>query len=90
VAGDTLISPGDETLPLVGARPCSSSGGRDHGVIELNQAAYDRLRCVKEIKIVPGATHLFEEHWGAGAGGEPAPWIGFRGTCHALGASSAG
>jgi len=30
-------------------------------VIELNQAAYDRMRCTKELKIVPGATHLFEE-----------------------------
>ena len=52
---------GDEVLPLVGAPTLLIVGGRDHGVIELNQAAYDRLRCVKEIKIVPGATHLFEE-----------------------------
>ena len=52
---------GDETLPLVGAPTLLIVGGRDHGVIELNQAAYDRMRCVKEIKIVPGATHLFEE-----------------------------
>jgi dienelactone hydrolase len=36
-------------------------GGADHGVIELNEAAYDRLRCAKELVIVPGATHLFEE-----------------------------
>lgn len=36
-------------------------GGRDHGVIELNQAAYEQITCVKEIAIVPGATHLFEE-----------------------------
>lgn len=36
-------------------------GGRDTEVIELNQAAYDRLRCTKELKIVPDATHLFEE-----------------------------
>jgi fermentation-respiration switch protein FrsA (DUF1100 family) len=36
-------------------------GGRDDVVIELNQLAFDRLRGVKELVIVPGATHLFEE-----------------------------
>ena len=37
-------------------------GGADSGVIELNEAAYGRLRCAKEFIVVPGATHLFEEH----------------------------
>ncbi len=36
-------------------------GGWDDGVIDLNQLAYDQLRCEKEMVIVPGATHLFEE-----------------------------
>ena len=36
-------------------------GGWDDGVIELNQQAYDQLACEKELSIVPGATHLFEE-----------------------------
>jgi dienelactone hydrolase len=36
-------------------------GGADHGVIELNQKAYDLLACKKRLAIVPGATHLFEE-----------------------------
>ena len=36
-------------------------GGRDFGVIELNEKAYRVLRCEKSLKIVPGATHLFEE-----------------------------
>ena len=36
-------------------------GGYDDVVIELNQRAYERLRAVKELVIVPGATHLFEE-----------------------------
>jgi len=36
-------------------------GGFDDGVIELNQQAYDQLRCEKKLVIVPGATHLFEE-----------------------------
>ncbi len=36
-------------------------GGRDDVVIELNRAAYSVLRCEKQLEIVPGATHLFEE-----------------------------
>ncbi|MCC6610509.1 MAG: dienelactone hydrolase family protein [Burkholderiales bacterium] len=37
-------------------------GGRDHGVIELNESARDALvHCHRELAIVPGATHLFEE-----------------------------
>ncbi len=36
-------------------------GGNDYGVIELNEKAWRVLRCEKSLKIVPGATHLFEE-----------------------------
>ena len=36
-------------------------GGNDDVVIELNENALAQLRCEKELKIVPGATHLFEE-----------------------------
>ena len=36
-------------------------GGNDFGVIELNEDAYKKLKCVKELEIIPGATHLFEE-----------------------------
>jgi putative phosphoribosyl transferase len=36
-------------------------GGHDDVVIELNQQAHARLVCPKELVIVPGATHLFEE-----------------------------
>jgi putative phosphoribosyl transferase len=36
-------------------------GGRDEVVIQLNQQAFAQLHGVKELKIVPGATHLFEE-----------------------------
>jgi pimeloyl-ACP methyl ester carboxylesterase len=36
-------------------------GGMDVPVIEMNKTAFDELHCVKEMKIVPGATHLFEE-----------------------------
>jgi len=36
-------------------------GGHDDVVIELNQQAEALLTCPKELVIVPGATHLFEE-----------------------------
>ncbi len=37
-------------------------GGEDHGVIQLNREARDDLsRCMRELVLVPGATHLFEE-----------------------------
>lgn len=36
-------------------------GGDDSAVIPLNELAYKRLRCAKEIVTIPGATHLFEE-----------------------------
>ena len=36
-------------------------GERDIGVIEINEGAYEKLRCVKSLSIVPGASHLFEE-----------------------------
>jgi putative phosphoribosyl transferase len=36
-------------------------GGRDEPVIELNRRALDRLSGERELHIVPGATHLFEE-----------------------------
>jgi alpha-beta hydrolase superfamily lysophospholipase len=36
-------------------------GGRDTTVLELNRAALAELRCEKELAVVPGATHLFEE-----------------------------
>ena len=36
-------------------------GGRDEDVLALNQRAYALLPCTKELIIVPGATHLFEE-----------------------------
>ena len=36
-------------------------GANDEPVIELTRAAYGLLRCEKEVQIVPGASHLFEE-----------------------------
>ncbi|MBT9591248.1 MAG: alpha/beta hydrolase [Thiobacillus sp.] len=50
-----------DALATVSAPTLLLVGGRDDGVIDLNQQAYDQLRCEKELIIVPGATHLFEE-----------------------------
>ena len=36
-------------------------GSRDEEVLELNREAYAQLHCTKELTIIPGATHLFEE-----------------------------
>lgn len=36
-------------------------GGRDNPVIDLNREAFAAMRCQRELAIVPGAGHLFEE-----------------------------
>jgi pimeloyl-ACP methyl ester carboxylesterase len=53
MAGEALTRVVSPTLLIV--------GGLDQVVIQLNEEAYRKLRCKKELKIVPGATHLFEE-----------------------------
>jgi putative phosphoribosyl transferase len=53
LAGDALRRVQSPTLFIV--------GGYDEVVIRLNEEALAKLRCEKELKIVPGATHLFEE-----------------------------
>jgi pimeloyl-ACP methyl ester carboxylesterase len=50
-----------EALPRVESPTLLIVGGYGEPVIEMNEEAYARLRCEKELKIVPGATHLFEE-----------------------------
>src|SRR5258707_15864908 len=50
-----------DALPLVKAPTLLIVGGLDYPVIQMNREAYARLRCEKELIIVPGATHLFEE-----------------------------
>jgi pimeloyl-ACP methyl ester carboxylesterase len=50
-----------EALPQVKCPTLLIVGGLDYPVIEMNQEALARLRWEKELKIVPGATHLFEE-----------------------------
>ena len=48
-------------LPLVTAPTLLIVGGLDAPVITMNKMAYDKLESVKDMKIVEGATHLFEE-----------------------------
>jgi putative phosphoribosyl transferase len=50
-----------EDLPRVVAPTLLIVGGEDHPVIGMNREAMAQLRVEKELKIVPGATHLFEE-----------------------------
>jgi len=53
---------GGKTLARVEAPTLLIVGGEDAGVIELNEAARDALtHCTRELVLVPGATHLFEE-----------------------------
>jgi len=53
LAGEALARVQSPTLLIV--------GGRDDVVIRLNEEALAKLHCEKQLKILPGATHLFEE-----------------------------
>jgi pimeloyl-ACP methyl ester carboxylesterase len=53
LAGDWLERVEAPTLLLV--------GGYDEAVIRMNQDALKRLRSVKDLVVIPGATHLFAE-----------------------------
>jgi pimeloyl-ACP methyl ester carboxylesterase len=53
LAGPALARVRASTLLIV--------GGNDMEVIRLNRAAFAHLRCIKQLIIIPGATHLFEE-----------------------------
>jgi putative phosphoribosyl transferase len=50
-----------KSLPAVTAPTLLIVGGDDEPVIGMNQDAFAELRCEKQLIIVPGATHLFEE-----------------------------
>lgn len=53
LAGESLLHVEAPTLLIV--------GGNDEVVIELNEEAFNKLHCKKELTIIDGATHLFEE-----------------------------
>lgn len=50
-----------DALPRVKAPTLLIVGGDDPEVLSLNRAALGELTCPKDLEIVPGATHLFEE-----------------------------
>lgn len=50
-----------DALPKVTAPTLLIVGGHDPVVIDLNRSALEQLTAEKEMKVVPGATHLFEE-----------------------------
>ncbi|HSJ63722.1 MAG TPA: dienelactone hydrolase family protein [Gemmatimonadaceae bacterium] len=50
-----------EWLPKVTAAALLIVGGEDHSVIPLNRRAFDAITAEREMVIVQGATHLFQE-----------------------------
>jgi pimeloyl-ACP methyl ester carboxylesterase len=50
-----------EALDRVTAPTLLIVGGEDRPVRTMNEDAYTRLQCQKALRIIPGATHLFEE-----------------------------
>ena len=48
-------------LPQVRAATLLLVGSLDYPVIQMNQSAFEQLTCERQLVIVPGATHLFEE-----------------------------
>lgn len=48
-------------LPRVQSPTLLIVGGADRQVLSLNEAAFAQMECEKELKIIPNATHLFEE-----------------------------
>ena len=48
-------------LPKVKAPTLLIVGEQDTAVIKMNQDAAAQMRCPKELRLIPGATHLFEE-----------------------------
>ncbi|MBC5775574.1 dienelactone hydrolase family protein [Pontibacter sp. KCTC 32443] len=53
LAGPVLADVQTPTLLIV--------GGKDDEVLDLNRQAQDMMLCIKDLEIVPDATHLFEE-----------------------------
>jgi len=60
-------------LPAVRAPTLLIVGGDDSAVLELNEQAYAVLPAARELRVVPGATHLFSE---PGALEQVAGWAG--------------
>lgn len=51
----------EDALAVVSAPTLLIVGGDDGVVVELNRQAHAALRCERQLLVIPGATHLFEE-----------------------------
>jgi pimeloyl-ACP methyl ester carboxylesterase len=66
-AVDAIVSRGGrpdlagESLPIVESPTLLIVGGNDPETLKLNEQAVVQMRCEREMRIIPGATHLFEE-----------------------------
>jgi dienelactone hydrolase len=64
---DAVVSRGgrpdlaSDELPLVQAPTLLIVGSKDPETLKLNEQAIVQMRCEREMRIVPAATHLFEE-----------------------------
>jgi dienelactone hydrolase len=50
-----------EALPRVAAPTLLIVGGHDYVVLDLNKEALEKLQATKNLEVIPGATHLFDE-----------------------------
>lgn len=51
----------DSFLPLIKASTLLIVGGNDDVVLELNRRSFELITAEKDLKVIPGAGHLFEE-----------------------------
>lgn len=52
---------GEKALKAITTPTLFIVGGEDQAVIRLNEQAYTLMKCQKQLQIISGATHLFEE-----------------------------
>ena len=50
-----------DSLAYVEAPTLLIVGGLDEAVITMNESAMQQMHCVKQLNIIPNASHLFEE-----------------------------
>lgn len=51
----------DTVLPELMVPTLLIVGGKDEAVLEMNIQAQNQMQCIKDVELVPDATHLFEE-----------------------------
>jgi putative phosphoribosyl transferase len=71
----------EEALPRIEAATLLIVGGEDKPTIEVNRNAMARLRCVKDLRIIPGAGHSFPEPALEDVGRLASEWFEAHLTC---------